>query len=139
MTEQGAVSATWLATVDSPLLSTLPPPVACMQGDAFRMLQARLQPIPLMALLSIREQQQPALAAAAAAAMTSASSLPATGSPAGSPPGSRHSSSSLAGLDSAAAMETPQSPTSRQRQQIQARPRLIEERRLVQLFKGRVG
>lgn len=90
------------------------------------MLQARLQPIPLMALLSM--QQQPGaspLTAAAAAAVAGAS-------PAGSPSGS------ASNLDPAAAAEQPLSPTSSwQRQQRQPRPRLIEEKRLVQLFKSR--
>lgn len=109
------------------------------QGDAFRLLQARLQPVPLMALLSLREQQQqPPSAGGASAALAAAAlggqALPA-GSPAGSPGGGSRSGS-FAGLD-AGSVDQPTSPTSRQRQQIPARPRLIEERQLVALFRSR--
>lgn len=125
-----------------------------LQGDAFRMLQTRLQSIPLMALLSMREQQQ-ALALAAgrggsSAALAAAAGTAAGLSPGGSPPaaaglgGSRWGSSSTS-LDATAAASGEQqvSPTHRQQQQQQqlgaARPPLIEEKRLVQLFKSRVA
>ncbi|PRW60313.1 VAC14-like protein isoform X1 [Chlorella sorokiniana] len=114
------------------------------QGDAFRMLQARLAPIPIMAMLSLRDAPAPAQqpssgglsAAGSAAALAQSPSQPA-GSPAGSP----RESGSWAGLDpSAASPEQESSLSPRQRQQGQ-RPRLmqLEEKRLVQLFKSRAS
>lgn len=115
-----------------PGCSILPCP-ALPQGDAFRMLQARLQPIPLMALLSLREQPVgPSLASAAAMAQGQSPQA----SPANSPSGS---SSHLPG--GGGETEQPTSPSSRQRPLIQQqRPRgLIEEKRLAQLFKSRAA
>lgn len=121
-------------------------PVPPLQGDAFRMLQARLAPIPIMAMLSLRDtpaqQQQPSSgslsAAGSAAALAQSPSQPA-GSPAGSPGGS----GTWAGLDPAAAspeQEVSFSPRVSSRSQAQ-RPRLmqLEEKRLVQLFKSRAS
>ena len=105
---------------------------ACLQGDAFRMLQARLQPVPIMALLSIREQPG---GSGLAHSLSAAALGQSPASPAGSPTGSGSFSA-----DAAAAADQPASPTSRQRQLIQQqRPRLIEEKRLVQLFKARTA
>ncbi|KAL4449453.1 hypothetical protein ABPG77_007097 [Micractinium sp. CCAP 211/92] len=123
------------------------------QGDAFRLLQTRLQSIPLMALLSIREQQQAyAMAAGRGSGSGSSAVLAAAAAgllPAGSPPsaggagGSRRESSNT-NLDAVAggAGEQPLSPTSRlppQQHLGAARQPFIEEKRLVQLFKSRVA
>ncbi|KAL4443824.1 hypothetical protein ABPG75_011561 [Micractinium tetrahymenae] len=128
------------------------------QGDAFRMLQTRLHSIPLMALLSIREQQQAQALAAGRGSSSSGVGLAAAAgaglSPVGSPPATaalgssrRNSSSTSLDASSSASGEQPLSPTARQQQQQQqqqqqlvaARSPLIEEKRLVQLFKSRVA
>lgn len=88
------------------------------------MLQTRLQSIPIMALLSIREQQTQRSPDGAAAA--------GAGADAGvSPPGSRQRQQA-APADS----EQPLSPT--QRQQVAQRGPLIEEKQLVALFRSKI-
>ena len=89
------------------------------------MLQTRLQSIPLMALLSSKEQQQQ---------LQQQQLLLAGGSSFGTTAGGSSSSASLTD----AAAEQPLSPTFRKQPQPQRAP-LIEERRLVQLFKSRVA
>ncbi|EFN60046.1 hypothetical protein CHLNCDRAFT_133275 [Chlorella variabilis] len=99
------------------------------QGDAFRMLQTRLQSIPIMALLSIKEQQQqrgPGMA-------RSSSSSAVQEAAAADSPGSLAERQRPQELQE----QQPRSPT--QRQQVQQRGPLIEDRRLVQLFKSRVA
>ena len=112
----------------------------CLQGDAFRMLQTRLQSIPLMALLSMKEQQQRVPGSTAGPQQQAGSPTQLTPASGG---GSNSSSgaSSSAGLDAtaAAAAEQPLSPSFKQQQLVQLRPPLIEERRLVQLFKSRAS
>ena len=114
--------------------------LSCLQGDAFRMLQTRLQSIPLMALLSMKEQQQRVPGSTAGPQQQAGSPTQLTPASGG---GSNSSSgaSSSAGLDAtaAAAAEQPLSPSFKQQQLVQQRAPLIEERRLVQLFKSRAS
>lgn len=93
------------------------------------MLQTRLQSIPIMALLSIKEQQQqrgPGMA-------RSSSSSAVQEAAAADSPGSLAERQRPQELQE----QQPRSPT--QRQQVQQRGPLIEDRRLVQLFKSRVA
>ena len=128
---------------DCDRLMHCPAPSCCPpQGDAFRMLQARLAPIPIMAMLSRREppaqhqQHSSGALSSAGSAAALAQSPPPLGSPAGSPGGS---GTWAAAEPAAAEQEACTSP--RQRQQAQ-RPRhlmQLEEKRLVQLFKSRAS
>ncbi|KAL4855248.1 hypothetical protein ACK3TF_004229 [Chlorella vulgaris] len=109
------------------------------QGDAFRTLQTRLQSVPIMALLANKEQQ------------------PQRGGGGLDAPAFGGSSGSFSALDlNAGAEPPPASPTVRPRQSpqqqqtevaqsppqwqlVQQRAPLIEDKRLVQLFKSRVS
>lgn len=111
------------------------------QGDAFRMLQARLAPIPIMAMLALREPTPLQPSSGSLSAAGSAAALAQSPQPAGSPAGSPRGSGTWAGLDPAAASPEQEGALSpRQRSQAQ-RPRLmqLEEKRLVQLFKSRAS
>ena len=103
------------------------------------MLQTRLQSIPLMALLSINEQQQQQQRGPGPPAAAQQQAGSPTQSTAAGGGGSSSGGGSSAGLDAGAETDQPLSPPFKQQQQVQQRAPLIEERRLVQLFKSRVS
>jgi vacuole morphology and inheritance protein 14 len=105
------------------------------QGDAFRTLQARLQSVPIVALLSLREAPLAGRGSPLAAG---------GGADGGSPPGDAAASPSSRQQgrqqQQQEQRQEERTPSPQQRQSPPPpRPPLIEEKRLVQLFKSRAA